>query len=422
MSKWKEFKLGDVIDVKHGFAFKGEFFSEDPTENILVTPGNFQIGGGFKSDKFKYYNGEYSDSYILKEGDVIITMTDLSKAGDTLGYSAKVPKYPGAKFLHNQRIGLLQLKDDSFDCNFLYWLLRTSNYQNFIVSSATGTTVKHTSPSRICEFRFKAPPKTTQTAIAEILSSLDDKIELNNQINKNLEALAQALFKQWFVDFEFPNENGQPYKSSGGEMVESELGMIPKGWEVRRLSSLIKITGGGTPKRANVEYWNGDINWFSVQDVPSESQVVVTHTTEKITELGLNNSSTKILPIGTTIITARGTVGKLALVGSPMAMNQSCYGLNGIDGIGPFYNYYNIKQAVTKLQQNTHGAVFDTITTGTFDTVNVSFGNIDLTKEFDKVVKDWFLLIESNVRENQQLSSLRDSLLPKIISGELELL
>ncbi len=119
MSEWKEYKLGDVLNVKHGFAFKGEFFSQVPTKDILLSPGNFNIGGGFKSDKFKFYNGNYPESYILKEDDVIVTMTDLSKEGDTLGYSAKIPSHQGIRYLHNQRLGLVELKDNSVNLNFI---------------------------------------------------------------------------------------------------------------------------------------------------------------------------------------------------------------------------------------------------------------------------------------------------------------
>lgn len=419
MSEWKEYKLGDVLNVKHGFAFKGEFFSTVPTNDILLSPGNFNIGGGFKSDKFKFYNGNYPESYVLKEDDVIVTMTDLSKEGDTLGYSAKIPSHQGIRYLHNQRLGLVELKDKSVNLNFIYWLLRTRKYQQFIVSSATGTTVKHTSPTRIGEYSFFAPDLPTQTAIAEILSSLDDKIELNNNINKELEKLAQTLFKQWFIEFEFPDENGEPYQSSGGEMIESELGMIPKNWEVRKLSALIRLTGGGTPKRSNAEYWDGKIKWFSIQDIPNDSQVFVVDTKEKITELGLNKSSTKLLPRGTTIITARGTVGKLALVAEPMAMNQSCYGVNGASGLGEFYTYFNLKNAVEKLRQNVHGAVFDTITSNTFDTIKSIYGNNDLANLFEEIVRPMMEQIENHCRENQELSNLRDTLLPKLISGEL---
>jgi len=143
-------------------------------------------------------------------------------------------------------------------------------------------------------------------------------------------------------------------------------------------------------------------------------------TIEKITDEGLKNSSTKILPKWSTIITARGTVGKLALIAEPMAMNQSCYGINGKNGIGKYYNFYNLKQAVSILQQNTHGAVFDTITTITFDTVSIALGDLSLTQEFDLIISVMIKQIEINVRENKSLSKLRNTLLPKLISGDLE--
>src|SRR5690606_14144463 len=124
-------------------------------------------------------------------------------------------------------------------------------------------------------------------------------------------------------------------------MVDSELGEIPEGWAVRALSDLINIIGGGTPNRSIAEYWNGDIPWYSIKDLPNASDIFVIDTDERITELGLKKSSTKLLPENTTIITARGTVGKLALIDKPMCMNQSCYGITGADGIGPLYNYFN---------------------------------------------------------------------------------
>lgn len=196
--------------------------------------------------------------------------------------------------------------------------------------------------------------------------------------------------------------------------------LIPEGWKVSSLSELIKLTGGGTPKRSEEKYWNGDIPWFSVKDVPSGSNVFVVDTDEKITELGLNKSSTKLLPKGTTIITARGTVGKLALVGTDMCMNQSCYGIRGIE-VGDYYNYFNLKEAVSTLQRNTHGAVFDTITTKTFETYSMAFSGTELANEFDALVAPLLQKIEANVRQNIELAKLRDTLLPKLLSGEIEL-
>ena len=185
--KFREMDLGEALHIKHGYAFKGEFFSDGETENILVTPGNFKIGGGFKSDKLKYYSGEVPTGYILQTHDVIVTMTDLSKEADTLGYSAVVPAITGKKLLHNQRLGRVTCKSNSADIMFINWLLRTEEYRWQIIGSASGSTVSHTSPSRILEYPFLLPPLPEQRAIAGVLSSLDDKIGLLHRQNKTLE-------------------------------------------------------------------------------------------------------------------------------------------------------------------------------------------------------------------------------------------
>ena len=198
MRGWSPSLLGDFIKVKHGFAFSGEYITARITKYILVTPGNFSIGGGFKGDKFKYFDGEIPNDYILKADDLVITMTDLSKEGDTLGYSALIPNSSNV-FLHNQRIGLVKDVSPGLDKNFLYWLLRTQEYREYILGSATGTSVQHTSPATILKYIFLLPSLPEQKAIAAVLSSFDDKIDLLHRQNATLEAMAEALFRQWFV-------------------------------------------------------------------------------------------------------------------------------------------------------------------------------------------------------------------------------
>ena len=169
---------------------------------MLVTPGNFKIGGGFLSGNDRYFFGEVPQGYELTPGDIIVTMTDLSKAGDTLGYSAVVP-LDGRKYLHNQRIGKVLLKSKTcVSKSFVHWLMRTPRYRAEILGSATGSTVRHTSPSRIEAFEFNLPPMEEQNGIAGILDALDDKIELNLRTARTLEAMARALFSSLFVDFD----------------------------------------------------------------------------------------------------------------------------------------------------------------------------------------------------------------------------
>ena len=152
---WEVSDLNGVISIKHGFAFKGDYITEEENDNILLTPGNFKIGGGFKGGSLKYYTGRFPKEYIFNEGDAMVTMTDLSKAADTIGYAALIPATKGKSYLHNQRLGRIMFKKQLK--YFVYWLMRSRAYRNSILGGITGTTVKHTAPSKILEFKFSLP-------------------------------------------------------------------------------------------------------------------------------------------------------------------------------------------------------------------------------------------------------------------------
>ena len=188
-----------------------------------------------------------------------------------------------------------------------------------------------------------------------------------------------------------------------------------------RFSSLFDVIGGGTPKTSVEEYWNGDIPWFSVVDAPSDSDVFVLKTDKSITQKGVEESSTKILPLGTTIISARGTVGRLALVGRPMAMNQSCYGLSPANGIGASFLYFSTKKAVAELQSHAHGSVFDTVTRDTFDGLTAIKPPADVVSAFEATAWPMLEKIRDNLAENMRLEKTRDYLLPKLISGDIRI-
>ena len=177
--------MGDYISIKHGYAFSGDSITTKDNGVVLVTPGNFAIGGGFKEEKCKFFTGQYSEEYVLSPDDLIVTMTDLSKEMDTLGYSALVPK-SNRVYLHNQRIGLVTIHRTDLDKHFLYWYMRTQSYQRTIAGSSSGTTVHHTSPNRICEVEVNFPDLLKQKKIANFMDNLENKIQFNNVINNNL--------------------------------------------------------------------------------------------------------------------------------------------------------------------------------------------------------------------------------------------
>ena len=179
--------LRDYIIIKHGYAFKGQNISTIDNNVVLVTPVNFAIGGGFKEDKCKYFDAEYPDDYVLKADDLIVTMTDLSKAIDTLGYSALVPDGKSKRvYLHNQRIGLVTINSDELNKHYIYWFMRSSYYQKMIAATSTGSTVHHTSPDRILDIEIELPKLENQNKIAAFLDNIENLIQLNVEINNNL--------------------------------------------------------------------------------------------------------------------------------------------------------------------------------------------------------------------------------------------
>jgi len=360
-------------------------------------------------------------------GDTIIT----TKGNSTGRTSFVTDRFP--QFVYSPHLSYWRTRDSTkLHGGFLrYW----SQGEEFIKQLSGMKTSTDMAPylSLTDQRRLKItlPSFTEQKAIAAVLGALDDKIELNRRMNATLEAMARALFQSWFVDFDPVHAKSAGRQTTGmdeataalfpASFKESSLGPIPNGWGVCSLADKIELLSGGTPKTSEPAYWDGDIPWYSVKDAPSETDVWVIHTEKHVTKEGIANSAAQILPEGTTIISARGTVGKLALIGTPMAMNQSCYGVRGINGYGDFFTYVTLRQATAGLQQRTHGSVFDTITRQTFETLDCIFPPADLTAAFDRTVEPLFAQILANLHQSRTLSTLRDTLLPKLLSGELRL-
>jgi type I restriction enzyme S subunit len=308
---------------------------------------------------------------------------------------------------------------------FVYYFFKTFDFSALNSGSAQPSLNRNF----VHPIKIKIPLRPEQDEIASFLSNLDDKIELNCKMNVTLEQMTQALFKSWFVNFDPVKAkvagdtpegiNAETASLFPSEFEERELETIPKGWSFVSLDQLFDLIGGGTPKTTNPDFWTGDIPWFSVVDAPAESDVFVIDTEKKITQLGLNSSSARMLRKGITIISARGTVGKLAIVATPMAMNQSCYALDGKHG--DFFTYYSTNEAVATLKQNTHGAVFDTITRDTFKTVKAVLPTSSLCQAFEDSVSPLMRQIETNLRQSRLLAEIRDSFLPKLMSGQLRI-
>lgn len=360
----------------------------------------------------------------VRKGDLVFTSR--GSVGQ-VGLIDKNCPYPEYVISNN----MMKLSPDltKVDSDYLYYLFSSPIMSDEIKNQTIGTSVPGFNLGQLRSIKILLPPLPEQRAIARILGSLDDKIEANRQMNETLETIARAIFKSWFVDFDPVRAKAEGREPVGMDAETAalfpdsldEIEMVPKKWNVGSFDEIIEIIGGGTPKTSVAEYWNGNIPWFSIVDSPNDGDIFVIDTEKKITKRGIEESSTRVLPKGTTIITARGTVGKCALVGTPMTMNQSCYGIRGKNGRGGYFTYFALRNLVNELKQSTHGSVFDTITRETFRSVRSSIVPLELTQAFDEKVFSLMGKILANLHESRNLKNLRDSLMPKLLSGEIKM-
>ncbi|MDV2487192.1 restriction endonuclease subunit S [Acinetobacter johnsonii] len=454
---WTKVTLGEIFRVKHGFAFKGEFFTETPQKYCLVTPGNFSIGGGFQLAKAKYYSGEVPQGYILKVGDVVVTMTDLSKQADTLGYSAIIPE--NNVWLHNQRIGLLEFKPNlEADPLFISYLLRTHDYRAWIVGSATGTTVKHTSPSRIESFECNIPPINQQKKIAKILSDLDEKIHFNNQINHTLESIAQTIFKSWFIDFDpvrakiAAKQEGKDSELAAmcaisgkseeelqqmseddfaelqataalfpDELVESELGAVPRGWGVGCVGDEVSTISKTYPLK-QVE----EVIFLNTGDI-LEGKFL--HANKSRTESLPGQAKKSIQKDDILYSEIRPQNKRFAYVhfdAEDYVVSTKLMVLRKKSTIPSHFVYFILSRQSTidflQVMAESRSGTFPQITFDVLSKVEYLKPNnnalIDIFTR--KVLSPFFDKKVMNETENNKLIGVRDNLLPKLLSGEVD--
>lgn len=427
---WRSVRLGDLFRVKHGFAFKGEYFTDKRQETVLVTPGNFSIGGGFQDGKRKYYAGPVPEGYVLEPGQIIVTMTDLSKECDTLGYAAIVPKDSNV-WLHNQRIGLLEF-DSSVGVSplFMHYLLRTNEYRSWVVGSATGSTVKHTSPSRIESFVANIPPLDEQRAIAHILGTLDDKIELNRKQNETLEAMARAMFKAWFVDFEpvrakmegrwkrgqsLPGMPAHLYDLFPDRMVESELGEIPEGWKMRTLADYATL---------NPESWSKVTRPSAIRyvDLFGTKWGRIESVTDYASSEAPSRAQRVLRPLDTLVGTVRPGNGSYTLIGEEGLTGSTGFAvLRPLNRINAEFVYLAATAAenIERLSNLADGGAYPAVRPEVVLATPVPIINPPLINVFSRQISPMLEEVSENESESRVLAQLRDTLLPKLVSGAL---
>lgn len=295
----------------------------------------------------------------------------------------------------------------------MMWLCRQEN-DRYIGFISGGDVRGGISWETFCSLPIKVPSISKQREIVKEYKVIQNRIALNQQLIQKLEETAQAIYKEWFVEFEFPDKNGKPYKSNGGEMVWNEelQKEIPLGWEVKSFTKVVKFGGGGTPSTENTLYWNGDVPFYTPGDLTRNYYSISTE--KKITVLGLQKCSSKLYPKNSVFITARGaTVGGVGLAGIPMAMNQTCYAVNG-NGSNDFYIHQLTLQIMASLKNEAVGATFEALVTKNFDSQMVVDPDLDLTKLFSLKIGKLYHYILNKISENQKLTEMKELFLSKL--------
>ena len=408
-SEWQSHALRDLVTIRHGFAFKGEFFSDTHSSLQLVTPGNFAIGGGFQLGKGKYYAGPVPEDYVLKSGDLIVTMTDLSKNADTLGYAAKVPTTSGTTWLHNQRVGLIRAKnEDRIDMGYMHYLMRSPSYRQLVVSTATGSTVKHTSPDRILAFEFELPPIDEQKSIAGLLTTLDDRITLLRETNTLLEQIAQTIFKSWFVDFDpvRAKQEGRMPEGMDEETAalfpdsfeESELGMVPRGWRVGELQDLLVLQRGFDLPAADRQ--------------PGPFPIIAAS--------GPSGTHEAAMAKGPGVITGRsGVLGRVFMeLDDYWPLNTSLW-VKEFRVATPCFAYELLKQM--DLSSFNSGSAVPTLNRNHIHVLGTLIPASSCVAAYEAIALDLHRRVRANTEQAGILADLRDTLLPRLISGKLRL-
>lgn len=385
MSKWNSAILSDAVELVIDYRGKtpkklGSDWCNDGYRALSAK--NIKTGQIVQEDTIRYVDEELYHKWMkeeIKKGDIIVTSE--APFGQIYYWDSD------EKIVLSQRLFAIRIKKE-FDARYIYQYMTTPLFYEEMSARATGTTVIGLRQPELMKCKIKYPNIEIQKKISAILCAIDRKINNNMLINDNLLQQAQAIFSKYYA-------------------VSTEQ---------KPFTELISVLGGGTPKTGNSNFWNGFIPFFTPRDVGTP----YTFQTEKyITESGLDHCNSRLYPKNTSFVTARGTVGKVSLAGIPMAMNQSCYALAS-KTVDPILVYFYVLETVASLKHKASGAVFDAIVTRDFDTEIINVLNTEDSKIVLAIIAPMMGAIHNNIKENIQLSSLRDSLLPKLMSGELD--
>ena len=421
-------RLADYVDLLTGFPFKSASYTMDGSGTPLVRGDNV-VQGQLRWDnaaRWPLAEQDGIERYELEPGDVVLAM-DRPWIEAGLKY-ARIGQHDVPSLLV-QRVARLRAHSDLHQ-GFLFYLIGSRSFTDHVLAVQTGTAVPHISSKQILEFQFLLPPHSEQLAIASVLGSLDDKIELNRRMNRTLEQMAAAIFKAWFVDFEpvrakasgaasFPGMPQPVFDALPATFADSELGPIPEGWEVKPIGDAVEIKGGGTPSTKSPDFWDGPHHWVTPKDLSSLSDPILLDTSRRLTDAGLAKVSSGLLPRGTVLLSSRAPIGYLAITAIDTAINQGFIAMLPGGNLPPSYLLNWASYYMDDIKGNANGTTFQEISKKNFRPLRAIVPSPEVADGFQSIVGPLYDQVRLNMQESTTLAEARDALLPKLLSGEV---
>lgn len=418
----KKVKLGEVLDVKRGASLSGEFYSETG-EKIRLTLGNFNYpSGGFKNNTSKtdiYFTGTVKPEFIMKKGDIITPLTE--QVAGLLGETARIPE--DDLYIQSGDIGLIVPNPELLDNSFAYYLLPSPVVKKQLGAGAQQTKIRHTSPEKIKDCEVWIPKMPYQKLAGALLDSINAKISTNNRINSELESMAKTIYDYWFTQFDFPDENGKPYRSSGGKMVWNEelKRGIPEGWEANRFDSILEILKDGThnpPQRVEngIALLTGTMFGETFLDYSKATYV---------TEKDYSAIHSQYQPVeGDIIITKIGTLGNVNYLRKhdiPLTIHCNSALLHFNANYNKAFSLFLCKSELfqNRLKAVKGQSIQEFVSLEKIGSILIEIPTVNIVKKYNDIVYPMLKKMINVSIENQQLASLRDWLLPMLMNGQV---
>jgi type I restriction enzyme S subunit len=428
MSSKQVLPLRSFVSLVRGTTYKGGLVGLPGP--VLLGLASIQPDGGFRRGSFKTYGGESPAKITLGPGDVYVSLKDVTQSGDLLGSVARVPLDIAAGRLTQDTVKL-QFDGKPISREYVYWLLRTPAYRVHCRSHATGTTTLGLAREDFLGFPV-AEPSEEDLSLVELLEALDDRIALLRETNLTLEAIAQALFKSWFIDFDPVRAKQQGIVPTGMDEAtaalfpdgfrESEVGDIPRGWSVQPVGEVVACVGGATPDTKDERFWfPAEHAWTSPKDLSGLVSPILLSTERSISTQGLSRIGSGLLPAGTLLLSSRAPIGYLAISQLPLAVNQGYIAMPPGGRLTPLFLLFWCRQNMDVIKSRANGSTFMEISKKAFRPIPVLVPPEPLIASFQEVASPLFARVAENERQARAFATLRDTLLPHLISSQLRL-